>query len=843
MGLWVRVLRGLALAGFGPRGVFVGLCAASLATAGHAVAQSASSIVVEGNRRVESDTIRSYFRLRPGERLDAVKIDEGLKALFATGLFQDVRPTVAAAALIITVVENPVINRVAVRGQQARQGRAAPAGDPVEAARHAVAADGAGRRPAHRRNLPAQRPLRRPRRRRRSSTCRTTASISCSRSPKAARPRSRTSIFVGNRAYSDWRLKDVIRTGESNILSFLKNNDLYDPDRVEADRDLLRRLYLKNGYADVRIVSAVAEYDPARKGFILTFTIEEGERYRFGAVDIQSNVRDVDLGVLRSKLRVVSPGGTYNAEAVEKSVEDMTIEMSKRGYAFAQVRPRGDRNFQTRTIAVVFVVEEGARAYVERINMRGNTRTRDYVIRREFDLAEGDAYNRVLVDRAERRLKNLGYFKNVKITTEPGSAPDRIIINVDVEEQSTGEFSIAGGYSTADGLVGEVSVGERNLLGRGQYARAAVTYGQRTRGIDLSFTEPYFLDYRLAFGIDLFAKQIDSSSYYVYKQETIGGGLRFGIPLREDLGLQLRYSVYRQKIDLDQILRNCNNINPNFGLDPGRPRDLSDLGALNSTPATTPPAGYTGLQQLLRRRRSLRRDQAAGRGRPGDRFAGRLRPRLQHARQQQEPDARRARRAAPGLRRRRRRRELHPHHRRRALYYELMSDIVSVLRVQAGHVTGWGSKDLRMLDHFQMGPNLVRGFQTAGIGPRDLTPGTIAGCARRHDVLGHVVRGAGAGVRRSEGLRHRVRGLRRRRLGVGLSAGRPSSRNGRRRHDDRSGHRKNTNDMTVRSSVGAGIIWDSPFGPIRVDYAFPLTKDPNDRVQELRFSGGTKVLV
>ena len=221
--------------------------------------------------------------------------------------------------------------------------------------------------------------------------------------------------------------------------------------------------------------------------------------------------------------------------------------MSKRGYAFAQVRPRGDRNFETRQINIVFVVEEGARAYIERINVRGNTRTRDYVIRREFDIAEGDAYNRVLIDRAERRLKNLNYFKSVKITNEPGSAPDRVIINVDVEEQSTGEFSIAGGYSTADGLVGR-SLGRRTQPARPRPdARAPpCTYGQRTRGFELSFVEPYFLDYRLAFGIDLFAKQIDASSSYVYRQETIGGGFRFGIPLREDLGLQLRYSVYRQ---------------------------------------------------------------------------------------------------------------------------------------------------------------------------------------------------------------------------------------------------------------------------------------------------------
>ena len=500
MGLRVRVLRGLALAGFVLGGVFVGLCAASLATADYAVAQSASSIVVQGNRRVESDTIRSYFSLKPGERLDAAKVDEGVKALFATGLFQDVQPSFQGGRLVVTVVENQVISRIQFEGnkrvkdeQLTQEIQSKPRG---ALSRATVQSDVQRIVDIYRRN----------------------GRYDVTVTPKIIdRPNNRIDlvfeineggkttvkeiVFVGNRAYSNWRLKDVIKTSQSNILSFLKTNNLYDPDRVESDRDLLRRWYLKNGYADVQIVSAVAEYDPGRQGFVLTFTIEEGEKYSFGAVDIQSNVRDVDPTALRSKLRI-SSGGTYNAEDVEKSIEEMTIELSKRGYAFAQVRPRGDRNYETRRISIVFVVEEGARAYIERINVRGNTRTRDYVIRREFDIAEGDAYNRVLVDRAERRLKNLAYFKSVKITTEPGSSSDRVILNVDVEEQSTGEFSIAGGYSTADGLVGEVSIGERNLLGRGQYARAALTYGQRTRGLELSFTEPYFLDYRLAFGVD-----------------------------------------------------------------------------------------------------------------------------------------------------------------------------------------------------------------------------------------------------------------------------------------------------------------------------------------------------
>src|SRR6266446_1368553 len=296
--------------------------------------------------------------------------------------------------------------------------------------------------------------------------------------------------FVGNRFYSSYRLKDIIKTSETNLLlSFLQTADIYDPDRIEADRELLRRFYLKHGFIDVRIVSALAEYDPNRRGFAVTFTIDEGEQYRVGTVDVQSAIRPLDPALLRVKLRVY-PGDVYNAEAVDKTVEDMTIEASRQGFAFATVRPSATRDAPTYTVNLLFTVSEGQRAYIERINIRGNTRTRDYVIRREFDVAEGDAYNRSLVNRAERRLKNLSYFKSVKISTEPGSAPDRVVLNVDVEEQSTGEFSVSGGYSTADGFLAEVSVAERNLLGRGYYAKTSVQYGQYTRGAQVSFVDP-----------------------------------------------------------------------------------------------------------------------------------------------------------------------------------------------------------------------------------------------------------------------------------------------------------------------------------------------------------------
>jgi len=487
-----------------------GSAAVSIGTAGFAVAQSVQTrIDIEGNRRVEADTIRSYFRVGGSERLDSAKIDSALKALYETGLFQDVRITPGNGRILVTVVENPVINRVAFEGNK-------KAKDEQLTSEVQSKARGTLSRAAVQNDV--QRIIEVYQRNGRYDVRVEPKIIELPNGrvdlvfevTEGAKTGVEKIVFAGNKAYSDYRLKDVIKTGETNWLSFLKSNDVYDSDRIEADRDLLRRFYLRNGFADVRVVSAVGEFDPEKKGFIITFTIDEGVQYHFGAVNIQSSVQAVPAESIRYKLRVEA-GKVYNADAIEKSVEDTTIEVARRGYPFAAVRPRGERNYENRTVNVTFVIEEGPHSYIERINIKGNTRTRDYVIRREFDIVEGDPYNRALVDRAERRIKNLGYFKTVKITNEPGSAPDRIIINCEVEEQSTGEFSFAGGYSTADGIIGEVSVGERNLMGRGQVAKASIQYGQRARGFNLSFVEPYLLDQRLAFGADVFFKQTTSS--------------------------------------------------------------------------------------------------------------------------------------------------------------------------------------------------------------------------------------------------------------------------------------------------------------------------------------------
>ncbi|MFZ0402743.1 MAG: outer membrane protein assembly factor BamA, partial [Pseudolabrys sp.] len=554
MGICVRVVRGLAIGCLILGGILIGASCVTIASSGVAVAQT-NSIVVEGSRRVEAETIRSYFKPGPGGRLGPEQEDAALKALLATGLFSDVRISHSGNRLVVTVVENPVINRVAFEGNK-------KAKDEQLSAEVQSKPRGTLSRPTVQADV--QRII---------EIYHRSGRFDVSVDPKIIElPNNRVDLvfeikegektgvkdirFVGAKAYSSSRLKDVIKTSESNWLSFLQTTDIYDPDRVEADRDLLRRFYLKHGYADVRIVSAVGEYDPAKKGFVVTFTIDEGSQYRVGTIEVLSNVRAIDPSVLRSQLKL-SQGSVYNADLVERSVESMTIQAARNGYAFASVRPRGDRNFETKTINLAFVVEEGARAYIERINIRGNTRTRDYVIRREFDLGEGDAYNRALIDRAERRLKNLNYFKTVKITNEPGSAPDRVVVNVEVEEMPTGEFSISGGYSTADGLIGEVSIADRNLMGRGNYAKASLTYGQHVRGVDLSFVEPFFLGYRMAAGIDLFARQNLANNYVSYDSQTIGTNLRLGFALTEEIAFQPRYTFYQQKITLPYNLNNC----------------------------------------------------------------------------------------------------------------------------------------------------------------------------------------------------------------------------------------------------------------------------------------------
>jgi outer membrane protein insertion porin family len=833
MNVGLRVLRGGLFAALIMVAMPVAAVVSSAVVSSPAAAQTTASIEVVGNRRVELETIRSYFKVGPGGRLDRAAIDDGLKALIETGLFQDVKINQVGGKIVVTVVENPVIGRVAFEGNKKVK-------DEQLTAEVQSKPRGTFSRPMVQSD--AQRI---------TEIYRHSGRYDVTVTPEIIeQPNNRVDLiftvnegvktavqsieFIGNNTYSSYRLKDIIKTHEHNLLSFLASGDLYDPDRVESDRDLIRRYYLKHGFADVQVVAALTEYDPERKGFLVTFKIEEGQQYRVASVDFESTIATLDANSLRGYSRV-SVGSLYNAEALEKSVEEMQIEASRRGYAFAIVKPRGDRNFEAHTVSIVFSISEGPRTYIERINIRGNTRTRDYVIRREFDIAEGDAYNRALVDRAERRLKNLDYFKTVKIATEPGSSSDRVILVVDLEEKSTGDFSISGGYSTTDGALAEVSISERNFLGRGLFAKASVQYGQYARGYSLSFVEPYLLDYRVALGLDFFQRQQLANSYISYTTKTLGFAPRLGFGLREDLVLQLRYSIYQQQISLPIALNNCNNIlgsaafnpSPAFAASQTPPIDLTSTNGMgcysdgeSSLPVRrelaagatlTSMVGYTLDYNTLDNNKnptdglfvSWKQDFA---GVGGD--VTYLKSTI---------DAK--------------------------YYTPLVSDIVGLIHLQGGMMNQVGNDALRMLDHFQMGPNLVRGFAPNGIGPRDLTNINFGGTG---DALGGTkFWGASAELQMPFWFLPKEVGVK---GAVYADAGSlwdykgptswaatgevntPTCPNCAMQFTDQN---------TIRTSVGVGIIWASPFGPLRFDYAVPITKGKNDVVQQFRFGGGT----
>ncbi|MGD1887139.1 MAG: outer membrane protein assembly factor BamA, partial [Cohaesibacteraceae bacterium] len=614
--------------------------------------------------------------------------------------------------------------------------------------------------------------------------------------------------FIGNQAFSDGKLRDTITTEQSSLLSFLSSADVYDPDRLDADRERLRRFYLSEGYADFRVISAVAELDREQNQFFITFTIDEGPRYEFGSVEIDSSLRELDPEDLYSVIET-RPGDTYDAEAVDRSIEALTLEVARFGYAFVQVRPRGDRDTVNQTIDITYFVDEGVRAYVERINITGNTRTRDSVIRREFDFVEGDAFNRVLLQRAERRLRETGFFETVRISTSQGSAPDRIVLNVAVVERNTGDISFGAGYSTTSGVVLELSVTERNFLGRGQYVRAAVGGGlDENRTFEFSFTEPHFLGRRLAAGFDLYRRESGTADDEIYTTITNGGALRVQAPITEDLTFGVAYSLDSSTYDLESGATITSVSNAVYQLVGTNLAAVQALDVATGGKANILDATNSGERINSAFTWTLLYDTVDNKNTPRDGYFARLRQRVaglggdaQYV--QTTLDAR---------------------------AYRTLSteyDVVGSVRVQAGHVWSWDPDNLLIVDGFFQGRSLVRGFDS--FGPRD-TSGTA------NAALGGTTYAGGSGELNfalpylTEGI-----GIR---AAVFADAGTLF---------DPVGSVDNLNlganlrdDSSIRSSVGASLIWNSPFGPIRADYAWVLSSETYDEEQAFSFSAGTR---
>lgn len=765
--------------------------------ASRAEAAVVSRIVVEGNQRVDAETVRAYLTIQPGRQFSAEDVNDSLVALFETGLFANVSIDQRGGALVVEVTENPIINEIAFEGN--RKFKDDQLSTIIESRPRGVYT-----------RARVQNDVRRL-----LELYRRQARFQASVQPRLIDlPQNRVNLvfeigegpttdisrinFIGNRAYSDARLRNVIETQESGLLSFLRSGDSYDPDRLAADEERVRSFYRDRGYADFQIVSTVADLDRERNAFFITFTLEEGPQYRFGAIEVDSIVPGIDPESLR-RLAITDPGDVFSAGEVEESVEAMTIALAEQGYAFAQVRPRIGRNPQALTIDVTYVVDEGPRAYVERINVRGNTRTRDYVIRREFDIAEGDAFNRVLIDRAERRLKALGFFKNVRITTEPGSAPDRVILNVDVEEEPTGEFSFGAGWSNADGVIGDISLVERNFLGRGYNVRVSFGGGESTRNYEFAFTDPFFLGRRVSAGFRVYRQTADrdEDSFRPYSFDQTGGGLTFGFPITEDFQVVLGYNLEHREVDISGLARN-----------PARPFNCPNGISL----AVCEVEGESIVSSVTY---SLIYDTLDNAKDPRDGIFARFSQ--EFAGVGGDVTYLKTVGTATGYR------ELWPD-----------QDMVGLIKVQGGHITGLGSERVRLIDAFFKGGETVRGFEGRGFGPRDI--------ATRDALGGNIFAAATAEVQFPIPLMPRELGLRGAvfadagtlfdtdadvLVNANCPTGAPTF-----------GNCVADEDWALRSSVGGSILWASPLGPLRADFAHVLTKEEFDEEQWFRIGGG-----
>jgi outer membrane protein insertion porin family len=759
--------------------IAAGLLAAALGSPVPAAATAPQeTITVEGNRRIDADTVRSYFHAGPEGRFDDAARDAGLKALYATGLFEDVRIERAGDRLIVHLTEAKLLDRVAfegnkkikdadltavvqskARGSLRRETVQADVGRIMEAYRHAGRDDvGVVPEIIDRGND------------------RTDLVFTITEGKKTTVQRIN---FVGNHVFGARQLSAVIKTSATNMLSFLVGGDVYDPDRVAEDREQLRSYYRNHGYADASVVDAQAEYDPAAHGFTLTFTIDEGQFYHFGDINVASSVPGVDPAKLRH-LVLAQSGALFDGNALDKSADALAVEMAKLGYPFAHAEPRTVRNAEARRIDVAFVIAEGQRAYVERIEIHGNLKTRDYVIRREFDIGEGDAYNKTLIDRAERRLKDLNYFKTVKITTKPGSASDRVILDVEVADQSTGDFNISGGYSTVDGWLTEVKVGDRNFYGTGDSVQAAATYGQFSRGVDLSASEPYFLGTRMAAGIELFGKQVTASPYQSFGTNNYGANFTLGMPITEQTSVQARYSISQQDVTLAPSATGAVVSLPVQQAAAAGPQLVSAVGdTLSYSTLDNKKSPTNGIDSQLRQ-------DLAGLG--GDvRFL----------------------RTSEDVR----------------YYHAINGDLTAMVRAQGGFITGLAGSQVPLVNNFFGGPSMVRGFAPNGFGPRDLTPGSTM-----DNVGGSMywattaeLQSAIPGVPQEYGLKG----------SLFVDAGTVFGYNGPTTFAGQTAQIANKN--VLRSSVGAGLTWASPFGALTVDYAVPLSKAAYDVVQPLRF--------
>ena len=753
------------------------------------------TIQVQGNQRVEANTVASYLLFAPGDPYTDERVDLSLKTLYATGLFADVQIEPREGGnVLITVVENPIINRVIFEGNKAL--KTDKITDEIEAeprsifSRASVQADvqrivelyrQSGRFGAIVEPKVVQQPQNR-----------VDLVFEITEGPKTGVKRIN---FIGNNEFSDKRLRDEIATAESRWFKIFESNDNYDPGRLEFDREQLRTFYTDRGFADFRVVAAVAELTPDQEDFFITFTIDEGEEYRWGDISVESDIEDLDQDFLENLIEI-DDGDLYRASDVETAIDALNFAAGTSGYAFVDIQPDVRFNRETKTADLVFRVIEGPRVYIERIDIVGNTTTLDYVVRREMELVEGDAFNRVLLDRSRRRIRGLRFFEEVEIEETEGSTPDRAIVQVKVKEQPTGELAFSAGFSAADRFLVDLTIVERNLRGRGQTAQFVIRASSRRREIDLRFTEPRFLGRNLAAGIELFDITFDLTEFGSFRQQRRGGQVSLGFPLTEDSRFLARYALREDDIEIPGVNCDVELANPASQF---ATTCLSEGGRLSSIlgysffwDKTNDPIEPTGGFNF-----SLTQDFA---GVGGD---------VQYLRSEA----------------------------RLAAYQGIINDVVASARFQGGYITGWGGEPVQLGDRFFKGTNDFRGYDNLGIGPRVLVRNDATGEIRRERALGgNAFALATAEVSFPTPVPQVDAALFVEAGTVGLI-------------DEEfefetplnNGFTRFTEDsLAVRAMLGASFFWESPFGPLRFDFTQPLRQFDFDERQSFSFTQRTR---
>lgn len=725
------------------------------------------NVRVEGNQRIEGGTIMSYLGLKAGDRFVQADIDSSLKNLYGTGFFSDVKLMRSGNTLIVRVMENPLIREVAFEGNSKIDDESLE--KEVELKTRSIYS-------RDKLQSDVKRIL---------DIYRRTGRYNATVEPKLIQQdQNRVDLvyeiserevayiakidFIGNEHYSTGTLQEVIRSSEETWWNFLTDDDIYDPDRMKYDQELLRRFYTSEGYADFQVKSAHAELSPAKDAFYATFVIEEGPQYKLNDVRVTSELKGSENLDFSEELSTQA-GDTYDSSEVEHSVDAMVKRLGDMGYAFVDIQPKLKRDRKADTIDLTYVIKPGPRVYVERINITGNVRTLDEVVRREFRLSEGDPYNTSQLQRSEQRLNNLGFFEKVAIANEEGSAPDKTVVNVDVQEKSTGEINIGAGFSTTDGVLGDFGIKEKNLLGRGQELRSRLTWAARRKQIELGFTEPYFLNRELAAGFDIYRTEQDFLRESSFNSDIKGITLNMGYTLQELLRHSVNYSFRSTDI---------HDVRPDASL------FIQRQAGKNVTSAVGQSLTYDARDNKFDPTSGLYvqlAEEVAGLG--GDS-------------------------------------KYLMHELKASYYYPVATRWTLGFLGAGGYTFGYGGEDVRINERFYVGGDDLRGFRNAGIGPRDT--------ATRDALGGNAYYTGTAELKFPVGLPEE--------LGV---TGAVFSDVGSLWQVDDTGATV-FDENSPRVSAGAGLLWSSPFGPIRIDFAHAIVKEDNDLTESVRFSFGTR---